>query len=75
MKKIRIGHSYYNINYTQEAADKIMNKIIDWMEEPSHYAASCGEGIMQSDNTLINAPNLIVDIVDNILKPEFIEEI
>lgn len=75
METIKIGQSLYNIEYSQEAADRALHKILDWMQEPSHYASRCGEGIMQNDDCLIDAPELIADIVDDILKPEFIEEV
>ena len=72
MKQIKIGDSVYEIDYTQESADAIINKIIKWMEHPSHYASSHGEGIMQDDNCLIDAPELIASIVDEILSPEWL---
>jgi hypothetical protein len=74
-KEIKIGRSIWRINYTPETADAILNKIIEWMEDPSHYASHSGESIFQSDNTIIDAPELIADIVDNILKPEFVKEL
>lgn len=73
-KTIKIGGNIYEINYTPETADAILNKIIEWMEHPEHYAAHSREGIMQSDNTIIDAPDLISDIVDDILQPKFIRE-
>lgn len=75
MKRIKIGDNFYYIKYTEEAASEIIDKIIAWMEESSHYAAHSGEGIMQGDNCIIDAPELIADIIDNILKPEYIEEV
>lgn len=74
MKKIKIGDSVYEINYTQESADTIINMIIKWMEHPSHYASSHGEGIMQDDNCIIDAPELIASIVDEILIPKYVED-
>ena len=74
-KEITIGGNLYSINYTPEAAEEIFEKIIAWMEDKKHYASSCGEGIWQSDNCIIDAPELIADIVDNVLKPKFIKEI
>lgn len=73
-KEIKIGGNIYEINYTPETADAVLNKIIEWMEHSNHYAAHSGEGIMQSDNTIIDAPDLISDIVDDILQPKFIKE-
>jgi hypothetical protein len=73
-KEIKIGSCVYRIEYTQEVADAVLNKVIEWMQHPDHYAAHSGEGIMQSDNTVIDAPELISDIVDDILKPKFVRE-
>lgn len=73
MKQIQIGGYKYNIQYTSEVADTILNKIIEWMEDDKHYASSHGEGIMQDDNCQIDAPILIASIVDYILKPKEIE--
>lgn len=70
-KQITIGDEPYEINYTQETADEVLNLVIQWMEDKSHYAAHSGEGIFQNDNCQIDAPTLIADIVDNILKPEY----
>mgnify|MGYP002737840488 CR=1 FL=1 len=73
-KEIKIGSCVYRIEYTQEVADAVLNKVIEWMQHPDHYAAHSGEDIMQSDNTVIDAPELISDIVDDILKPKFVRE-
>lgn len=73
-KEIKIGSCVYRIEYTQEVADAVLNKVIEWMQHPDHYAAHSGEGIMQSDNTVIDAPELISDIVDDVLKPKFVRE-
>ena len=73
-RKISIGGAPYIINYDNDVMLKVTEKIIEWLEDPDHYAAHSGEGIMQSDNTIIDAPDLIADILDEILKPKFIEE-
>ena len=72
MKQVKIGDSVYEINYTQESADAIINMVIKWMENPRHYASSCGEGIMQDDNCLIDAPELVSSIIDEVLIPEWL---
>ena len=75
IKKINVGGRIYEICYSEESAKEVLDKIIEWMEDPEHYASYSGEAIMQSDNTLIDAPELISDIVDNILRPKFIKEV
>ena len=69
MKTITIGETQYTINDDQETKDKVFEAIVDWMQHPKHWAAHSGEGIMQDDNCDIDAPVLIGDIVDDILKP------
>jgi hypothetical protein len=73
-KTIKIGSCLYNIQYTPETANGILNKVIQWMEDPDNYAAHSGEGIMQSDNTVISAPECLADIVDEYLCPRFVAE-
>lgn len=70
MKQIKIGRNEYVINDSPEVAQLILAEIIEWMEHKNHYAAHSGEGIMQSDDCLIDAPELISDIVDKYLKPK-----
>lgn len=72
-KEIKIGSRVFSINYSSEVADEVLNKIIQWMEHPDHYSAHSGEGIIQNDNTLIDAPELIADIIDEILQPQNID--
>ncbi len=72
MKEIKIGSNKYNIEYSSSVAIDVLNKIIAWMEMKDHYASHSGEGIMQNDDCIIDAPELISDIIDDILKPELI---
>jgi hypothetical protein len=74
-KEIKIGNYWktiYEVNYSPEVAQKVLDKIIEWMGE--HSAAHSGEGIMQNDDCLIDAPELISDIIDDILKPKYLRE-
>ena len=72
-RKIKIGDTKYTVLYSPETADEIINKILEWMEDPRHYASACGEGFLQDDNCQIDAPYLIADIIDEILKPKEIK--
>ena len=73
MKIIQVGEYQYRINYSYKIAVDALDKLIEWMKEVGHSASAYGEGIMQDDNCTIDAPVLIADIVDNILKPELYE--
>ncbi len=74
-KEITIGERWkciYEINYSPEVAQQVLDKVIKWME--NHTASTSGEGIHQDDDCIIDAPELISDIVDDILKPKFLRE-
>lgn len=49
---------------------RVFEAILDWMVENSAYA---GEIVMQSDKCVISAPQLLSDIIDDIIKPEIKE--
>jgi hypothetical protein len=55
------------INWTQEKKDAVCAKIEKWIRE---YDATAGESIMQSDKFIISAPEMLSDIVDDIIKPK-----
>lgn len=63
----------YKINWTDQKRIDVCNAIETWMAK---YATASyhGEGIMQDDNCQIHAPELIADLVDDIIKPEYIED-
>lgn len=62
--------SQYEIADDDATKASIFDKIVAWMQDPEHYASSCGEGMAQDDNCQIDAINLIIDIVDDCLKPK-----
>lgn len=72
-KTIAVGGYMYEINYDSVTAFKVLDKVIEWMQEKEHYASHSGESIMQDDNCQIDAPVLISDIIDDILKPESLD--
>lgn len=71
-KQLNIGGNEYEIDYTEENAFKIFDLVLNWMQHKDHYASAHGEGIHQDDNCLIDAPTLISDIVDDVLKPKYL---
>lgn len=68
---IKIFGDTYKVDLTQEDKDKIVQKILDWMVE---YKISCGESLHQTDNGLLESPNLVSDIIDNVLKPTPVDQ-
>jgi len=61
------------IEWTQDKKNKVCQKIENWIIEHGSSATS-GEGIAQDDDCQIDAPNLIGDLVDDIIKPEVEDE-
>lgn len=70
MRQIKIGDIKYAVQDGPEVANQVLEKIFEWMQDERHYAAHSGEGIIQDDNCTIDAPELISDIIDDILTPE-----
>jgi len=52
----------YTINWTEEKKDIAINMLTKYFEEHG-----IGECIMQSDNAIISAPDLLSDIADKVL--------
>lgn len=48
----------------EESQKKIVERLIQYYSEHIHY----GEGIHQDDNSIIEAPSVLSDICDNIIK-------
>lgn len=64
--KIKKEDYTVTLNDSVKTREEIFEAIIDWMEKNEFYS---GED-MQCDNFVIDSPNLIADIIDNIIKPE-----
>ena len=51
--------------------DQLWEAIEKWIRK---HDATMGEIIMQSDDCILSAPELLTEIVDEIIKPEVIRE-
>lgn len=54
------------IEWTPEKKEAAIKKLEEWIHK---YQAHSGEKIMQDDECQIHAPELISDLVDDIIKP------
>ena len=52
----------YTINWTEEKKDRAINMLTKYFEKHG-----VGECIMQSDDAIISAPDLLSDIADGVL--------
>lgn len=52
-------------NHNQAIKDAVFEKLINWYFEHREFS---GEGIMQCDDTLIDAPNILAHIAEDIIK-------
>lgn len=55
------------IVWTRKKKNQVIKAIEKWIRE---HDATAGEVIMQSDECTISAPELLSDIVDDIIQPE-----
>ena len=58
-------------NSGNETKQKVFDRVIQYMKKNSAFS---GETIQQCDNCLLEAPNVLSDIVDNILGCEFVDD-
>lgn len=63
----------YEIVYedTKEIRDAVFERMIDFYKKHNCY---CGESIQQMDEPIIDAPNVLSDIADDIIKFKYVEE-
>lgn len=71
-KVIDLGHGS-SVSYTDstEVRDAVFERVMKYFIKHGHF---CGEGICQSDNPIIDAPNVMSDIADDIIKFEYKDE-
>jgi len=67
-----IGGEPYEIDYTSVNAFKVLDLVIEWMEDEKHGSTMTGEAMLQNEECVIDAPVLISDIIDKVLKPEYL---
>ena len=58
------------IVWTQAKKDKVCKRLEEWIIK--HFAVA-GEIICQSDDCLISAPDMLADLVDDVIKPKVLE--
>lgn len=59
------GDLKVKVDITDEKKDKIIERILQYCKENNCVD---GETLHQSDNCLLDAPNVLSDIIDNIIK-------
>jgi len=67
----KIGGAYYFLDCSEEAKNAVYKRIVKYMEDNN---CALGEELQQSDKCIIDAPNVLSDIIDDILKPEPIKK-
>lgn len=68
-RELRLGDSslYAVANDNDDVRNALYERVIEWIEQ-NGIAATSGEAIMQDDDCQITAPELLGEIVDNILE-------
>ncbi len=57
----------YTVTYedSQEIKDKVFERVMEYYRKHEQFI---GEGIMQCDDPIIDAPNVLADIADDIIQ-------
>jgi hypothetical protein len=63
------GDTKIEYRYSEAAGLDIIRKIIEFCEK---YNISCGESLMQKDDGVIYSPELVSDIIDDVLKFKYV---
>ncbi len=59
------------IEWTPEKKEAVIKMLDEWIRL---HGATSGEHIMQSDGCIISSPELLSDLVDEIIKPKYSDE-
>lgn len=68
MREINIYDDKVLINDSQDEKELIFERIVKYMEDNNCFS---GESLHQDDECLISAPDVLSDIIDDILKPKY----
>ena len=73
MKEIKLEHVTVSFDDSPEMKSKVFDRVVEFFTK---HKAFRGEVIMQSDNPLIDAPNVLSDIADDVInfKEDFHDE-
>ncbi len=63
--KIETENYIAEFNDSQEIKEKVFQKVLEYFKE---HEAFSGESILQSDNPIIEAPHVMAEIADDIIK-------
>jgi hypothetical protein len=59
-----------HITWTDEKKDKVIEALDSFLKDMQWTS---GEGIIQSDNAYIKLPEMFADLVDDVIKPEYVD--
>ena len=65
MKKFETGNFVCEYDDSETIKNAVFERVMEFFKD---HEAFSGESIMQSDSPLIDAPNVLADIADNIIK-------
>lgn len=65
MKTLDLGTRLVEYQDDQATRDAVYEKVLDWFIQVETFS---GEGVMQNDTPLLEAPQLLVDLADDIFQ-------
>ena len=63
--EIKLDSCTVKFNDDVDMKNRVFNKLMEWYKEHESFT---GESILQSDATIISAPELLAEIADDIIK-------
>lgn len=59
----------YSVIYNEDSMQKVMDIIFKYMQDNNCFH---GESLHQDDDCIIYAPNVLSEIIDDVLKPKYL---
>lgn len=67
-RKIKVNDYFVQFEETPQLKEEVFERCLNWFIKHKAFA---GEVIMQSDEPLIDAPDLMADLADDVFKFEY----
>lgn len=68
-KIVKYKHGSVSFDETPELKEKVYQSVLNWYIKQGHFS---GESIMQSDEPIIDAPEFLSDVADDLFKFKYL---
>jgi len=71
MRTIEFEDCIFSFDDSEEMKNKVFEAVIDWFTEQEQFSGEC---ITQCDNAIIDAPNFMAHLADDVIQFEYTEK-